>query len=195
MLIERLLPHVDATRVEHRLVSGDIETVFAATKEADFIRAWKDHGAVRLLFSLRGLGERLNCALRRRPFTEPPEPDRLRLADMPTRGDWVLLGEDPPVEIAFGVIGRFWGGETVWEQIDASDFAGFDRPGFGKVACNFSLRPYGPAHTLVSYEARTKATDAEAREGFLRYWRPLAPFIGVVMRAQLRVIEQEATNA
>ena len=34
----------------------------------------------------------------------------------------------------------------------------------------------------------------EPRRGFLRYWRPLAPFIGVVMRAQLRVNEQEAAK-
>lgn len=44
----------------------------------------------------------------------------MRLADMPTHGDWVLLGEDPPHEIAFGAIGRFWAGETVWAQIDAT---------------------------------------------------------------------------
>jgi hypothetical protein len=26
----------------------------------------------------------------------------------------------------------------------------------------------------------------------MRYWRPLAPFIGLVMRSELRVIESEA---
>ena len=42
----------------------------------------------------------------------------MRLADMPTHGDWVrvLLGEDPLHEIAFGVVGRFWAGETVWRR-------------------------------------------------------------------------------
>ena len=34
--------------------------------------------------------------------------------------------------------GRFWGGETVWEEIDAAEFADFDRPGYGKIACRRS---------------------------------------------------------
>ncbi len=106
----------------------------------------------------------------------------------------VLLGEDPPHEIALGVIGRFWAGETVWVQIDAADFETFAEPGFGKIACNFSLRAYGADRTLVTYECRTQATDETARRGFMRYWRPLAPFIGLVMRSQLRVIETETTS-
>jgi hypothetical protein len=65
----------------------------------------------------------------------------MRLADMPTHGEWVLLGEDPPREIAFGVVGRFLAGETVWAQIDAADFEAFTDPGFGKIACKFSCAP------------------------------------------------------
>jgi hypothetical protein len=104
----------------------------------------------------------------------------------------VLLGEDPPNELAFGVVGRFWAGETVWEKIDAANFGPFAEPGLGKIACNFSLRRYGPGRTVVTYECRTLATDEDARRGFMRYWRPLSPFIGLVMRSQLRVIESEA---
>ena len=106
----------------------------------------------------------------------------------------MLLGQDPPHEIAFGV-GRFWAGETVWAQIDATDFETFAEPGFGKIARNLSLRAYGADRSLVTYECRTLATDATARPGFMRCWRPLAPFIRVVMRSQLRVIEAEIAGA
>ena len=41
---------------------------------------------------------------------------------MTTHGEWVLLGKDPPHEVAFGVVGRFWSGDTSWQQIDASEF-------------------------------------------------------------------------
>ena len=105
-----------------------------------------------------------------------------------------VLGEDPPHEIAFGVIGQFWAGEIVWAQIDATDFETFTGPGFGKIACNFSLWPDGADRTLVTYECRTLSTDETASRGFMRYWRPLAPFIGLVMRSQLRVIEAETTT-
>jgi hypothetical protein len=191
MLIDRLMPDYDATRIEHLVMPGEIETVYAATRQADFLEAWRGSPAVRFLFAARGVGERAMALARRQAVKTPPVPDRLRLIDMTTHGDWVLLGEDPPHEVAFGVIGRFWAGETVWEQIDASDFETYDRPGRARIACSFSLRRYGGGRTLVSYECRTKGTDAESTSGFLRYWRALSPFIGVVLRAQLHVIANE----
>ena len=189
LLIERLLPQPDAVRAEHLLIDGTIEDVYERVRRADFMRAWRESPAVRMLFAARGVGERVVSAAagRGRP-SGPPVPESMRLADLPARGEWVLLDEDPPHEIAFGAIGRFWSGETAWEEIAAADFAAFAHPGFARIACDFSLRSYGAARTLVSYECRTQATDAGARRGFLRYWRPLSPFIGVVLRSQLRVV-------
>ena len=191
MLVEKPLPPYDAVRIEHRVVPGDVDAAYAAVMRADFMRAWRDSAGVRALFAARSLGERAVAAASRRALVEPPVPESLRLEDMPERGEWILLGEDPPREVAFGAIGRFWSGETVWEQIDAGGFAAFAAPGYAKLACSFSLRPYGAGRTLVSYECRTQATDAAARAGFLRYWRPLSPFIGVVLRAQLGVVADE----
>jgi hypothetical protein len=165
MLNDRLMPCYDAVRAEHRIVSGDIATVYAATRRADFIRAWRESVAVRLLFAVGGLGERAVSLIARRQHREPPPPESMRLAGMPTHGDWMLLGEDLPREIAFGVIGRVWAGETVSARIDAADFEVFAEPGFGKIACNFSLRPYGANRTPVTYECRTLATDETAASG------------------------------
>ena len=194
-ILDRQMPAYDAVRIEHRVVPGDLETVYEIVRAADFIRAWRESPAVRVLFAARALGERLVSAISGRAPVPPAEMETMRLADMPDHGDWVLLGEDPPHEIAFGVIGRFWSGETVWEHIDAADFAHFARPGMARIAANFSLREYGAGHVLVSYECRTHATDADARAGFMRYWRALSPFIGVVMRAMLGVIEGDACAA
>lgn len=194
MLIDRVMPTYDAVRVEHRIIPAEITDGYAATRRADFIRAWRESVAVRVLFAARAAGERIASLTTGSEPRQPPPPTSMRLADLPTHGDWVLLGEDPPHEVAFGVIGRFWGRETVWTQIDAADFRAFAEPGFGKIACSFSLRPYGAARTLVSYECRTLTTDETARRGFMRYWRPLAPFIGLVMRSQLRVIDAEAAD-
>jgi len=188
LLIERLLPRPDAVRAEHLLLDGAVDAVYDRVRRADFMRAWRESPAVRALFAARGFGERVmsTAAGRARPVEPPPE--TMRLADLGERGEWVLLGEEPPHEIAFGAIGRFWSGETAWEEIEAAQFATFGRPGFARIACDFSLRPYGSGRTLVSYECRTQATDPAARRGFLRYWRPLSPFIGVVLRSQLRVV-------
>lgn len=194
LIVERALPRYDASLAVHRIVPGSPEAVYAAARRADFLEAWRSSPAVRLMFAVRGLGERAAALVRRRTPVTPPVPDRLRLADLGDHGDWVLLGEDPPHEIAFGVIGRFWAGETVWEQIDAADFVAFDAPDRAKIAASISLRPYGADHTLVTYECRTQGTDPRAAAGFLRYWRLLSPFIGVVLRSHLRVVEAEAAR-
>lgn len=189
LLIERLLPRPDAVRAEHLVIDGGFARVYETVRQADFVGASRESPAVRLLFAARGAGERVvSVAAARGRSVAPTPPATIRLADLPAHGEWVLLGENPPHEIAFGAIGRFWAGETTWEQNDAARFATFDRPGFARIACDFSLRPYGVERTLVSYECRAQATDAEARRALLRCWRPLAPFIGVVLRAQLRAV-------
>jgi hypothetical protein len=192
MLLDDLMPVFDATRIEHRVIDGEPDAVYRAVLGADFMRAWRDSGAVRLLFAARSSAERVSARVRGHEHVEPPPPDSMRLADMPTRGQWVRLGDDPPHEVAFGAVGRFWAGETAWREIDAAEFRDFADPAFARIGCNFSLRPYGSGRTLVSYEARTHATDPDSRRAFLRYWSVVSVGAGMVMRSQLRVVEREA---
>jgi len=183
------MPEWDATRIEHRVIGGTVAGVYDTALNVDFLDVARDNPMVRVLFAARTAGERAVSSFRAdQGAVELPPPASMRLADMETRGDWVRLGARVPEEFAFGVVGRFWAGKTVWETIDASEFATFDRPGFAKIGCNLSFWEYGPARTLVSYEARTRATDASARASFLRYWRVVNPFVGVVMRSTLRLI-------
>lgn len=187
MLLDDVMATWDATRREHRIVDAPPDAVYAAVRHADFLDAVRGNPAAKAMFAVRAALERIVGG---GETDKPAEPEHLRLDELSAHGDWVLLGEDQPNEIAFGVIGRFWGGETKWEQIDAADFAAFDRTGFAKIGCNVSLRPYG-TRTLVSYEARTLATDDDSRRAFLRYWRVVSPFVGFIMRSMLRVIERE----
>jgi hypothetical protein len=195
MLIDRLMPEFDATRIEHRVVAGRVPDAFAAAVGVDFVDAVRQSSALRGLMALRAQTERIASVVRKSgPAVKASGPEALRLGELPEQGEWVRLGADPPNEIVFGVVGRFWSGETVWERIDASEFGTFARPGYAKIAANFSFRPYGQGRTLVSYEARTRATDAAARRGFWRYWRVASPFVGRVMRAQLAVVERETAR-
>jgi len=194
MLLDELLPRFDATRIEHRVIAGLPPAVYEAVVGTDFMREWRESALLRLVFTARSGAERVIATARGQKVEAAPTPPSMRLADMPTRGDWVRLAEAAPREVVFGVIGRFWGGETPWEQIDAADFASLARPGVAKIGCNFSLRPYGASRTLVSYEARTQAADADARRAFLRYWNAVSPGVGMVMRAQLRSVERMAAT-
>jgi hypothetical protein len=187
MLLDEAFPRWDATRVEHRVVDRGRHSVFAAARELDFLDVPREVTAVRWLFGMRTAAERVVGAVRGRPPTPAEPPSAMRLADLASRGEWVALGERPDEEIAFGAVGRFWSGDTAWRTIDARELAGFAEPGFARIGCNLSFRDYG-ARTLVSYEARTAATDEPARAAFLRYWRVVDPFVGVVMRATLRLL-------
>jgi hypothetical protein len=194
-LLERLMPEYDATRIERRVLTGSPTEVWNAVLRADFVRTAEEVPAVRFLFGARSAAERALAAVRGRPRPPAPEVESMRLAELPTRGEWVALEQDPPREVVFGAVGRFWAGETVWKEIDASEFAEFDEPGLAKIACNFHLHACGDRTTLVTYECRTLATDPSARRAFMRYWRPLSSLIGVVLRAQLRVIESTLEEA
>jgi hypothetical protein len=196
MLLDELIPEFDATRIEHRVVDATLPEAYEAVLDADFNRAWKESTTVRALFAARSAAEEAVSRLRGRDFSPPAEAPSMRLADLGTHGGGsasdplpfsrtVRLGEDRPREIAFGMVGRFWSGETAWKEIDASDFAGFHEPGFARIGCNFSLRPYGTRRTLVSYEARTQATDEDSRRQFLRYWKAVSPGVGMVMRSMV----------
>jgi hypothetical protein len=195
MLLDRFMPRYDAVRVERRLLMGDPAPVWDAVLDADFMRTADEMPAVRFLFGARSLAERAVATVRREPALAAPEPESMRLRDLEQQGEWVRLDQEPPYEVAFGAIGRFWAGETVWEQVDAREFASFAQPGMAKIACSFSLRLCEERRTLVSYECRTLATDPSARRAFMRYWRPLSPFIGFVLRAQLRTIETTLEEA
>jgi hypothetical protein len=191
MLLDWLVPDFDATLAVHRVIDAEPVAVYRAVKAVDMLRIPQAYPAVRALFAARSAAERLVNALQGRP-TPPLDADGpMRLGDLPAHGDWVKFSDDPPWELSFGVIGRFWGGETMWETIDAADFAAFERPGLAKIACSVSLRPYGSTRTLVSYEARTQALDRDSRAQFLRYWRLVRPGVAIVMRAFLAAVAKE----
>jgi hypothetical protein len=195
MLLDDLMPNFDATRIEHRVIDGSGDEVYEATMHADFRRSFNESTAARLAVGVRTVAERLASAVRPGQSNSSVNSGQaMTLAGLSSHGQYVLLGTDRPREIVFGMIGRFWGGETRWEQIDASQFPNFDQPGLARIACAFSLRPYGEARTLVSYETRTRATDVAARRAFLRYWRVASPLAGVVLRAQLAVVAREAAT-
>ena len=186
LLLDQVLPDYDATVAVHRVLEGDPAVVYRILTTTDLAQIPRTNAAVRAVFAVRMAAERIVGALRGRPApaADPGEP--LRLADLGEHGEWLRLAEDAPHELVFGAAGRFWAGSTVWQPLDAATFANFDRPGFAKVVCGISLRPYGDRRTLVSYEARTRALDPASRRAFLRYWRVVRPGAAVVMGAFLR---------
>ena len=174
MLIDRALTRFDFTRVEHVVVEANPETTYAAVRRLDFLKVhsplWRRRGDV------GARGARHGRAYHRpayRTGAGAPELDVRR--DGRRRGRAARLAEARgglPREIAFGAIGKFWQMDITW--LDAvpetpEAFTAFDDAGWGKIAANFSVRPYGDGRSLLSYEARTAMTDEPSRMKFGRY--------------------------
>jgi hypothetical protein len=79
-------------------------------------------------------------------------------------------------------------------DLTAADFVGFARPGFAKVAWNFTLRTDSPETTVLSTETRTKCFGQAAFWRFGIYWSLIRPFSGLIRKAMLQRVKIEAES-
>lgn len=187
LLVDHYLPTYDETQFRHVVVDADRETTYRAVREADFGRTGP---GVAFLGWLRMVPERLSRWLGGRPPPATP-PARFGPGEAEALG-WIPLDERPGEELVIGLVGKFWKPIIEIERVEPDEFAGFDRPGYAKLAVSFSLRPYGEGRTLLTYEARTATTDPESRRKFQRYWSLIGPFAGYLMGRGLARIEEDA---
>jgi hypothetical protein len=183
MIIDEYLPRYDTAIAEHIVVDADPDATWRTARDLDLLRVHTP--LMDAAMWARGLPARL----RRRP---EPVVKRLSLSDGGALPGWLILGEREGEETAFGAVGKFWQGTIEWRDVPVARFTQFAEPGYGKIACNFSVRPYGHRQTLLSYECRVATTDERARRKFARYWWVVRPFVGHIMRATLATIRADA---
>jgi hypothetical protein len=182
MLIESAMPAYDVVIAKHAIVRADPSTTFHAARTLDLLTVRTPLLAASIW--LRALPARWVGR------AAPPLP-QLVVATGGLPG-WVVLGERPGREIAFGAVGKFWRPVIEWCDVPPSEFSSFARRGWGKIAANFSVTPYGDRSTLLTYECRTVTTDPEARNRFLWYWRFIRPFVGHIMQVTVEKIKSDA---
>lgn len=186
MIIDLQLPACDVVLAAHRVVNADPAATFAAARGLDFLTVRTP--LLTAAMWARGLPDRLR-------HRTPAPLDKLTLADGTGLPGWLLLGVREDSEVAFGAVGKFWQPAIEWRDVPLAEFAGFSEPGWGKIACNFSVRQYGPGRTLLTYECRTATTDAASRRRFARYWRLIRPFVAHIMRATVATIAADAESS
>lgn len=185
-LLDVHLPTYDVALTEHLAVDAEVPAVFRAARDLDFLTVRTP--LLTTAFFVRGLPARV-------AGKPSPELPALRMfADPSSSGlpGWLVLGQIPDREIAFGAVGKFWQPDIEWRDVPLGRFAGFDEPGWGKIGCHFLIRANGPGRSVVSYECRTGTTDPESRKKMMRYWWMIRPFVGHIMRATLRTIAADA---
>jgi hypothetical protein len=196
LIIDGVLPRYDVTRIDVCVVDAPPDVVYDAARHLDFLEI-----SSRLVDAAMWLRSApTTVAAKLRGEEPPPPPPSMRLGDLFDHPEdtglegWIGLGEDPGREIVFGAVGAFWEADIPWQTIDPADFREYAEPGMAKIAASFTAIPLGEGRTLLAYEARTVGTNAEASKKFMRYWRFVNRFVGVIMRAALRTIAADAEN-
>ena len=184
-LLDAHMPTYDVVLTEHLVVDADTVTVFEAAKNFDFMTTRSL--LVTALMTARSVPSRVL----RRPVVTPQS---LMLARDPgALPGWQLLGEVPGREVVFGAVGTFWKPDIEWHDLTADQFATFEEPGWGKIACHLLVRPDGPDRSILSYECRTATTDPVSQAQMSRYWWLIRPFVAYVLRAVIRTIRVEVS--
>jgi hypothetical protein len=185
MLIDRFLPSFDETYIYEASVKASAAETYALMKETNLRDPLTD-----LLFKLRELPRTI--ARRWRGEPRPQRAARITFAEITQKGpSWVLLSEEPGVELVFGAVGRFWRRDYGTRPVSAAEFVPFQEPGYAKLAISLAVRPTTDG-AILRYEARTATTDEAARRTFRRYWRLIGAGVGLIMRRVVRRIKQEA---
>ncbi|HXG97923.1 MAG: hypothetical protein E6J91_19620 [Deltaproteobacteria bacterium] len=110
MLIDRYLPTFDETYIYEASINAAPTDVYAAMKETNL----RDP-VIDLLFELRELPQ--NIARRWRGEPRPSSPPSVTFGEITKQGPaWVVLTEEPGVELVIGAVGRFWRGAPGWER-------------------------------------------------------------------------------
>lgn len=125
-----------------------------------------------------------------------PGPADAAVADLPAMQAFAprIALLDPPREVVLTDIARYGVRGTTRSAVDATDlqaFAGFDEPGWCRVAMNFRLEPI-PSGARVVTQTRVTATDPLTRLTFAGYWAAIRLGSGLIRQDILRALAHAA---
>ena len=181
MPLDEFLPDYDVNEVHSTRVAASPDAVMAAVRSLTA----REVPLLVALMAVRSLPSLLRGRGRRRPSGT--------IVEGFLKGGFVALAERPH-ELVVGAVGRFWLMSAEVRRVSAAEFAAFNEPGYAKAAFNMHAEP-APGGTLLTTETRIKATDAEARSSFRRYWRVIYPGSAAIRLAWLRAIRRRAERA
>lgn len=159
-LLDMCAPRYDFSLREHRIAKAGPDRVWAAAP------------------SLRSVRPRL---LPRPDFPFRPAADLPGFDEVLASAPWQRLatGEN---EVVMGAAGRFWTPFMDWHRVGPGEFDMFDRPCRATLAVSVSLWSYDPGRTLLTWEARARATDNTGFRWADWYWSRVRPTAKVIMR-------------
>ena len=166
--IERFIPAWDIRTCHETIVQAPASTVFAVAEHFDL----QSIPLVKAIFWLRGWILGASKTPPRRPAGLVEETKSL---------GWGELSRTTGRELVMGAATQPWQADVKFAAVPPRDFLGYAEPDRVKIVWTLEAIPIEPALTLFRSETRVRATDAAARERFLKYWR-FARFGIVLMR-------------
>ena len=160
-LLDRFMPAYDVVTRHERSIDAAPEAVLAAARQMDM---WGSPIA-RAIFRTR---ERLLGA------SAAPRPSRGLMEEVTAMG-WRVLAEIPGREIVVGAVTKPWEADVRFRGLPSDGFATFSEPGYVQIAWTLRVDPDGIGGTIFRTETRARATDADARARFRRYWACFSP--------------------
>ena len=190
LLLDEFVPQYDHAVVYSHVFRAPPQKCFDALVNMDILQV----PVIRLLIRAREVPQRLADAVRG-PGAEAKEgswPATFRVRDLAALG-WIKLGERPGAELAFGIVNKPWQpvSSQLGQPVLAEQFAGFDQPGFAKIAESTRVDPYGERFSIVTVESRVALTDEDSRRRFRRYWLMMGPFIRLIRPTIMRALERQ----
>jgi uncharacterized protein YndB with AHSA1/START domain len=180
-LLDRFLPDPEVDEYHQIKVRAPAAITLAAAKETDLQSAPIAKG----IFWLRAVP----ALLRGESFR--PQGSRGIVAETLGLG-WGVLAEEPDREIVIGAYTQPWHEQVTFHPLPPEEFAGFNQPGYVKIAWTLRAEPLGPHRSLLVTRTRAVATDPQSRKRFRRYWGPMSAGIILIRYAGLPLMRTEA---
>ena len=169
-LIDQFLPVFDFSERHSINIHASIEEVFSVVRSLNFTPSV----LTRIMFRLRGLP---------RVATS--------LSGLQEMG-FVFLGERAPVEMALGIVGKFWTVSGCIQSLTADSFRSFQTPGYAKAVWSFSISEIQPGLTQATTETRVLCLDKVSLNRFRFYWVLVRPFSGFIRKRILVALKDQA---
>lgn len=180
-LLDSFMPVYEVVERHHIRVGAPAHVTLDAARETDLQGSWLS----RAIFKAREVILGATPDRGRRP--------QGLLAEMQSLG-WGVLAEVPGREVVAGAVTQPWQANVVFRAVPPGEFAGFNEPGFVKIAWTLRADPISDSLSVFRTETRVVATDPAARALFRHYWSWISPGIIVIRWALLRPVKMEAEH-
>jgi hypothetical protein len=172
--LDHFMPTYALRQVDRVAVAAAPEKAWPVVRGIDFFQ----FGIARLLFGIRTLPMRL--------FGGAPAQKTARIDDITGDTGFLILGEEKGREVVVGSVGKFWQPRIEFAKFLPGELAGFDRPGYGKLAWSLRVDPREGGGAWITFDLRVAATDAATWRRFQLYWLLIGRFSHAMRAILLR---------